>query len=539
MGTDTSPGRRRTNWFVDQSLTTKFFASVLVACLTTGVVLIVSLIHMATLRDSARQIQTEAISPMLKVSEVRRAYLQSRVDSLADQTLATDASSTEHQAWLKDVTAMNDALAAYGKTALTADERATLDDLTTNWNSFTDIVSNQLIPLGWAGKKAEFAAIRSQQVKPIATQIQADVDKLIGSAQKRVTTQMQINSDDYDTARTTVVVTAVIGMVLAALLALLTVRSIIHAVRKVSAVVDRISVGDLTHSADVDAGDELGRMARGLDLATERLRQMVGAVADSAHTLAGSGEELTAVSQQIAASSEETSTQAAVVSQAAEHISRNVQTLASGAEQMGASIGEISSNATEAARVAQDAVQAAASASTTINQLGTSSAEIGNVIKLITSIAEQTNLLALNATIEAARAGEAGKGFAVVASEVKDLAQETARATENIARRIHVIQDDAGHAVEAITHIGEIIGRINDYSTLIASAVEEQSATTSEMVRNVAEASTGATDIAGNITGVASAAQSTNAGIAETNRAASDLARMGAELQELVSRFTY
>jgi methyl-accepting chemotaxis protein len=332
-------------------------------------------------------------------------------------------------------------------------------------------------------------------------------------------------------------VTAIVGIVLAVLLALINVRWIIAAVRKVSGVVDRLAEGDLTRSADVNAGDELGQMARGLDTATARLREMVGAVANSAQTVAGSGEELTAVSKRIAESSEQTSSQAGIASEAADHISRNVQTLASGAEQMGASIGEISSNATEAARVAQDAVQAAA-ASTTINQLGTSSAKIGNVIKLITSIAEQTNLLALNATIEAARAGEAGKGFAVVASEVKDLAQETARATEDIAKRVHVIQGDAGHAVEAISRIGDVIARINDYSTMIASAVEEQSATTSEMVRNVAEASSGAADIADNITGVA-AAQSTNTGIAETNRAAADLARMGSELQQLVGRFTY
>ncbi|GAA1807489.1 methyl-accepting chemotaxis protein [Planosporangium flavigriseum] len=538
MGTDTAR-RGRTNWFADRSLTTKLLASVLVACLTTGVVLAVALVRMASLRDSAQQIQTQAITPMLHITEIRRAYLQARIDSLADQTLAADASSAEHQAWLKDIATMNDAIATYGKNDLTASERATLAELTTAWNSFQDIVTNQLIPLGWAGKKSEWMPIRSEKVKPLSAQVQTNLDKLIASSQARVTDQMNRNADDYSTASTTVIVTAIIGVVLAVLLAIITVRWIIANVRKVSTVVDRLAEGDLTRSADVTAGDELGQMARGLDTATGRLREMIGAVAGNAHTLAGSGEELTAVSQQIAASSEETSVQASVVSEAADHISRNIQTLASGAEQMGASIEEISSNATEAARVAQEAVEAAATASTTINQLGTSSAEIGNVIKLITSIAEQTNLLALNATIEAARAGEAGKGFAVVASEVKDLAQETARATEDIARRVHVIQGDAGHAVDAISRIGEVIGRINDYSTMIASAVEEQSATTSEMVRNVAEASSGAADIAGNITGVAAAAESTNAGIADTNRAAAELARMGGELQEMVGRFKY
>ncbi|SDZ30250.1 methyl-accepting chemotaxis protein [Micromonospora pattaloongensis] len=544
MGTDTTARRRGISWFADRSLTTKLLASVLVACLTTGVVLAVALFRMATLRDSAREIQTKAITPIVNLNVIRQAYLQAQVDSLAGQTLSQDAGSAEHAAWLKSITVMNKALADYGDTqlnnrTLTEEESATLNQLTMDWNAFNEIVSGELIPMGWAGKEREVAAVRAQKVNPLSAQIQGNLDKLTTSSQERVTAQMQANADAYDSALATVIVTAVVGILLAVLLALLTVRAIIANVRRVSAVVDRIAEGDLTRSADVGAGDELGQMARGLDAATARLREMVGAVAVSAQTLAGSGEELTAVSQQIAASAEQTSTQAGVVSGAADDISRNVQTLAAGAEQMGASIGEISSNATEAARVAQDAVHAASSASTTINQLGTSSAEIGNVVKLITSIAEQTNLLALNATIEAARAGEAGKGFAVVASEVKDLAQETARATEDIARRVTAIQDDAGHAVEAIRRIGDVIGRINDYSTMIASAVEEQSATTSEMVRNVAEASTGAANIAGNITGVAAAAQATNTGMTETHRAAADLARMSGELQQLVGRFAY
>jgi methyl-accepting chemotaxis protein len=161
------------------------------------------------------------------------------------------------------------------------------------------------------------------------------------------------------------------------------------------------------------------------------------------------------------------------------------------------------------------------------------------VIKVITSIAEQTNLLALNATIEAARAGEAGKGFAVVASEVKDLAQETAKATDDISRRIQTIQSDSNAAVEAIAQISDVVSEINGFQAMIASAVEEQSATTSEMSRNVAEAATGVSEIASNITGVATAAQSTSAGVNESRRAAEDLAQMSSDLQQLVGRFTY
>jgi methyl-accepting chemotaxis protein len=172
-----------------------------------------------------------------------------------------------------------------------------------------------------------------------------------------------------------------------------------------------------------------------------------------------------------------------------------------------------------------------------MNKLGASSAEIGNVIKVITAIAEQTNLLALNATIEAARAGEMGKGFAVVASEVKDLAQETARATEDISRRVEAIQSDTTGAVTAIEEISNVIQRISEFQTTIASAVEEQTATTAEMSRSVSEAASGTGEIAQNITGVAEAARMTSQGVTETQQATTELARMSTELSGLVSTF--
>jgi methyl-accepting chemotaxis protein len=171
--------------------------------------------------------------------------------------------------------------------------------------------------------------------------------------------------------------------------------------------------------------------------------------------------------------------------------------------------------------------------------LGQSSSEIGKVVKVITSIAQQTNLLALNATIEAARAGEAGKGFAVVANEVKELAKETAKATEFISSKIDAIQADTEGAVTAIKQISLIINQINDLQATIASAVEEQTATTNEMARNVSEAATGSSDIAQNITGVAQAAISTSQGAADSLQASSELARMASELQSMVAKFNF
>jgi methyl-accepting chemotaxis protein len=174
----------------------------------------------------------------------------------------------------------------------------------------------------------------------------------------------------------------------------------------------------------------------------------------------------------------------------------------------------------------------------TMSRLGASSVEIGNVVKVITSIAEQTNLLALNATIEAARAGEAGKGFAVVANEVKELAQETAKATEDIHQRVSAIQADTGAAAEAIRRMGTIVEEINDYQATIASAVEQQSATTSEMSRAVAEAAMGSQTIAASIASVADTSTTTTQGVSDAQGAAADLAAMSQNLRQLVGRFT-
>ena len=269
------------------------------------------------------------------------------------------------------------------------------------------------------------------------------------------------------------------------------------------------------------------------------LTGLISETAQNASALAGSSEELTAVSQQMAGNAEETATQANVVSAASDQVSKNVSSVASASEEMQASIREISKNANESARVAKNAVRVAQQTNETVKKLGESSGEIGNVIKVITSIAQQTNLLALNATIEAARAGEAGKGFAVVANEVKELAKQTARATEDIGQKIDAIQGDTRGAVKAIEEIGTIINQINDISNSIASAVEEQTVTTNEIGRSVTEAAKGVNDIARNISSVALAAKNTTQGASDTQKASQELSHMASRLQTVISRFTF
>jgi methyl-accepting chemotaxis protein len=287
----------------------------------------------------------------------------------------------------------------------------------------------------------------------------------------------------------------------------------------------------------VGSEDEIGEATWALNVMKNNLRGTVHAIAETAALVAHASEDLTATSHQISANSAETSAQADVVSNAAQQVSQNLQTVATGAEEMGASIKEIAKNATEAAKVATGAVKVAETTNATVSKLGDSSTEIGQVIKVITSIAQQTNLLALNATIEAARAGEAGKGFAVVANEVKELAKETAKATEDISRKIEAIQTDTKGAVEAIASISGVIHQINDISGTIATAVEEQNATTNEMSRNVSEAAQGSGEITSNISGVAQAAASTSQGANDTQKEAQQLVQLSTKLRHLVEQF--
>ena len=333
-------------------------------------------------------------------------------------------------------------------------------------------------------------------------------------------------------------ISSLLGLAAGVFVAVFLSRQISSTTSRVLRKAEAIAAGDLSgQEVEIESQDELGDLAKAINAMQASLRGVIQAISENAQNVANASEEFSTVSQQITANSEETSAQANAVSASTEEVNRNLHTVATATEEMSASISEIAKNASEAARVAGSAATTAAETNAIVTKLGVSSGEIGAVVKVITSIAQKTDLLALNATVEAARAGEVGAGFAVVANEVKELAKQTASATEDISRKIEAIQTDAKAAVQAIGSISGIIAQVNEISGTIAAAVEEQSATTSEMSRNLTDAARGSGQVAQNIGGVAQAAQNTSQGAMDSLRAAQHLAQLSQKLRTLVEQF--
>jgi methyl-accepting chemotaxis protein len=442
-----------------------------------------------------------------------------------------------HTELVRHARAFRDRMSAVARLKLDHDVRAALQDAAPATARFT-AAAEAIATLAAAGRRVE-AEARLQELESASGELEERFGAISDRLEQRAGEVAGRAEADLAFSRGQNLLIAVVALLGMVLTVLVLTRQILAPLRRTVAVLDALAEGDLTRRLTVVRRDEVGRMGEALNRAVDVFGAALTGIADNAHALGGASEELASVSGQLSAGASETAGQTGAVSVAAAQVSANVQTVALAAQQMGASIREIARNTQEAADVAQRAVRSAGAADQAVQKLGSSGQQIGNVVRMITAIAEQTNLLALNATIEAARAGEAGKGFAVVANEVKELARETARATEDIGRRIEAIQSDTREAVQAIGEITHVIDRISEIQTAIAGAVEQQSAATAEITRNMGEAARGTGEIAGTIASITGGVEGTHRVANDTLRAANELSMMAAELQRLVARFRY
>ena len=418
-------------------------------------------------------------------------------------------------------------------------KRLLVDDSYQPAAEFFHVLNKQVLPAIASGDNAKARELALGTLQQSYQKHREAISKVVNVASQRNSFDEQ--DAGHDIVRRTRILFCV-GFCTCGLVALLGMRigrSVVRPLFRAKEVLEAVGDCDLTQEIVNNSQDEIGQMARSINRGIGAIREAMVSISRQTLTLSNSSSELAAISRQMQSNAEDTAAQSQMVSAAGEEVDKSIQSVATSSQEMSISIREIAHNATEAAKVATNAVQVVATANSAIGKLGESSLEIGNVVKVITSIAQQTNLLALNATIEAARAGEAGKGFAVVANEVKELAKETAKATEDISRKIEIIQTDVQAAIKAIGEITSVIHQVNSISGMIAAAVEEQTATTNEISRCIGAAARGSADITQNITTVARVADNTKLGSANVQAAAIELARMASELERLLMPFKY
>ncbi len=520
-------------WLADRGIRTKVLAVVGVSCLAAGAVAGTGASGLNAVAEQGRVMYQQDVRALAHLAELQHAGDQNRRLVLRYAQAADDAQREQARAALAEADArVGAAITSYGGAA----DQARVADLQAQWDLARQIRDEKL--LAAAGRPAQFERILTEEAMPAAEKAQAAAttlfEKELSDAAGRISSAEAVRRQ----AQVRLAGMFAAGLVVSVALALLVSGRILTGVRQMRGALGRVAGGNLRPVRPIDSADEIGQMSLSLAAAVDGMREAIVTITSTADTLSANSSALSVAGGEIRGTAGDTAVQANVIAAAAEEVSGSIRGVAAGADGMSASIREIGDNAAHAARVAGEAVELVETATSTVTQLASSSGEISDVVKVITAVAEQTNLLALNATIEAARAGEAGKGFAVVATEVKQLARETAQATEAIGRRIEAIQADSVAAVEAIARISGVIESVNGYQTVIASAVDEQTATTNAMSRSVAEAAAGSGQIAENVGSVASAAHTTHDGVAAVSGSAAEMAELAADMQRLVKRFT-
>lgn len=545
---------------------TKLTAGFLMVALIATIIGVIGVVFMQNIKTTGNKIYSSSIIPLADMITVYGNFEKVRI-AARNTLLYKDANIVEKNLGkMDDLTkASNDKVEHYKTTLIDEDDKKICENLVDAMKGYAKYIEEFRNDINQNKSSDALALLSSPDYNNAVKSEEDAIEKIVQNNIDDAKGYSEKNTFSARTATIILIIIIVVGVLLALGAGISLSSSISKAVSKAVDMVMELGKGNLAVRLNLRRGDEIGTLTRTLDTFAQGQSNVIKEIQGSSTTLSTASEELSAVSTQLAANAEEMTAQSNTVASAteqatanvnnisasAEEMSTGVSTVATAIEEMSSSLNEVSRNCQKESQIAANANNQAKSTRDLMERLGVSSREIGKVIDVINDIADQTNLLALNATIEAASAGDAGKGFAVVANEVKELAKQTAQATEQIGRQIEEMQNSTGSAVTAIEEITKVIEEINSISHTIVSAVEEQSATVNEIAktvggasvaateiaRNVGESAKGLSEVSSNIQGVNKAASDTAGGVQNIKQSSQELANLAVGLQKIVGQF--